>query len=148
MKSDRTGSYSVRMDAAEIDQLIHENEESFNRRDPEVMIASWDARCEWHPFLTAEVEGAQGYRGHDGLRQWFKDIDEMFSEISWHPDSVKNLEGDRVLVLGTIRGRGRTSGVEVETPIGQLIELRDGMILRGWAYPSHEQAMLAAGLKA
>jgi len=132
------------MDAEEIDALIRRSEESFNLRDPDAMVAGWDPECEWHPFLTAEVEGGQGYRGHEGIRQWFSDLDEMFSEVSWHPASAKDLGDERYLILGAIKARGRSSGVEVETPIGQIIELRDDLILRGWAYPSHEQAKLAA----
>jgi hypothetical protein len=132
------------MEAEEIDVLIRQSEESFNLRDPDAMIEGWDAECEWHPFLTAEVEGGQGYRGHEGLRQWFEDVDAMFSELNWRPDSVKDLGEERYLVLGTIKARGRSSGVEVETPIGQILELHDGLIQRGWAYPSHEQARQAA----
>lgn len=132
------------MEAEEIDELVHRSEESFNLRDPEVMLERVDAECEWHPFLTAEVQGGAGYRGHEGIRQWFLDIDEMFSEISWQVESVRDLGGDRFLVLGEIRGRGRSSGVEVESPIGQILDLRDGKIVRGWAYPSHEQAKQAA----
>ncbi len=124
------------MEAEEIDELVHRSEESFNLRNPEVMLERVDAECEWHPFLTAEVQGGAGYRGHEGIRQ--------FSEISWQVESVRDLGGDRFLVLGEIRGRGRSSGVEVESPIGQILDLRDGKILRGWAYPSHEQAKQAA----
>ena len=72
-----------------------------------------------------------------GLRQWFKDVDEMFSEITWQVQSVKDLGDDRVLVLGKLKGRGRASGAEVESPIGQIFEFRDGRVVRGWAYPSH-----------
>jgi hypothetical protein len=59
---------------------------------------------------------------------------------------LRDLEDDRVLVLGHIHARGRTSGAEVSSPIGHLFELREGRVLRGWAYPSHEQALRAAGL--
>ncbi len=130
----------------EIDELVRKGVESYNARDAEASLASWDPECEWHPFLSTEVEGAPAYRGHDGLRQWFRDTDEMFSEVEWRVETVRDLGDDRVLVLGHIHARGRTSGAEVSSPIGHLFEFRDGKVLRGWAYASHEQAMQAAGL--
>ena len=136
------------MDAEELDRLVHRSKDSFNRRDPEAMIDRWDPDCEWHPFITAEVEGAKGYRGREGVRQWFRDTDEIFSEVAWHIEEFQQLGDDRVLVLGQLEARGRASGVEVNSPIGQLFEMRDDRIVRGWAYPSHEEAKAAAGIGA
>ena len=130
----------------EINELVRQGVDSYNARDAEASLASWDPECEWHPFLSTEVEGAPAYRGHEGLRQWFRDTEEMFSEVEWRVEAVRNLGDDRVLVLGHIRARGRTSGAEVSSPIGHLFEFREGRVLRGWAYPSHEQALSAAGL--
>jgi ketosteroid isomerase-like protein len=134
------------MDAEELDRLVRESAESYNSRDPERMIEHWDPDCEWHPFISAEVEGRQAYRGRDGVRQWFRDVDELFSEVQWRVEEAHDLGDDRVIVLGQLKARGRTSGAEVESPIGQLLELRGGKIRRGWAYPSHEQVRQAAGL--
>ena len=134
------------MDAEELDRLVRSSAESYNSRDPEVMIDRWHPDCEWHPFISAEVEGRDAYRGRDGVRQWFRDVDELFSEVGWTVEGFHDLGDDRVVVLGQLEARGRASGVEVQSPIGQLFELRDGLLLRGWAYPSHEQALQAAGL--
>jgi ketosteroid isomerase-like protein len=130
----------------EINELVRRGAESYNARDAEAGLASWDPDCEWHPFLSTEVEGAPAYRGHEGLRQWFRDTDEMFSEVAWQVEEVRDLGNGRLLVLGQLQARGRVSGVEVSSQIGQLFELRNGRVLRGWAYPSHEQAVRAAGL--
>jgi ketosteroid isomerase-like protein len=134
------------VDAEELDRLVRESAESYNSRDPERMIGRVDPDCEWHPFISAEVEGAEAYRGRDGMRQWFRDVDELFSEVHWQVEEVHDLGDDRIVVLGQLVARGRSSGAEVNSPIGQVFTLREGMILRGWAYPSHEQAMQAAGL--
>jgi ketosteroid isomerase-like protein len=130
----------------EIDELVRKGVESYNARDSEASLASWDPECEWHPFLSTEVEGAPAYRGHEGLRQWFRDTDEMFSEVAWRVEEVRDLGDGRVLVLGNIHARGRASGAEVSSQIGHLFEFRERRVLRGWAYPSHEQALWAAGL--
>jgi ketosteroid isomerase-like protein len=136
------------MDSVEIDRLVRRGAEFYNQRDPEAGLELWHPDCEWHPYFSAEVEGSSGYRGHDGMRQWFRDTDEMFSSVNWEVDKVRDLGDDRVLALGRLRATGRQSGVEVNSPIGQLFEFRDGRVLRGWAYLSHEEARLAAGLEA
>ena len=130
----------------DIDELVRRGVESCNARDPEAGLALWDPGCEWHPFLSTEVEGAAAYRGHEGIRRWFRDTDEMFSAVAWTVEEVRNLGDGRILVLGHRHARGRIGGVEVSSQIGQLFDLRDGRIVRGWAYPTHDQALRAAGL--
>jgi ketosteroid isomerase-like protein len=132
------------MTPEELDELVRQGVDTYNRRDVDAAVLLWDPECEWLPFLTAGVEGEGGYRGHDGIRRWFQDTDEMFSEIEWRVDDVRDLGDDRVLMLGNIRARGRASGAEVSSAIGQLFELREGRLLRGRAYQSHEQALSAA----
>ena len=127
-------------------ELFETGVDAYNGRDPEAFVARCETDCEWHPFLSSQVEGTSGYRGHDGIRAWFGDIDSMFSEMRAEVREVRDL-GDRVLGLGTIRARGRESGAEVSSPIGWLIEVRGGKLCRGWAYASHEEALEAAGVE-
>jgi ketosteroid isomerase-like protein len=142
----QTRDTRVPMEPEQIDELVRRGLDTYNRRDAEAGLAIWHPDCEWHPFMTAEVEGAAGYRGHEGIRQWFRDTDEMFSEVLWQVDEVRDLGDDRVLVLGWLRARGRLSGAEVNSPLAQLFEFREGKVIRGWAYLSHEQAKEAAEL--
>jgi ketosteroid isomerase-like protein len=90
------------MRSDEIDELVRLGLESYNARDPETSLPIWDPDCEWHPFLPAEVEGAPAYHGHEGVRQWFRDTDEMFSEVAWTVEAVRDLGDDRVVVLGRL----------------------------------------------
>ena len=62
-------------------ELLAQSRDAFNDRDPEAWIEAWNPDCEWHPFLTAREEGDPGYHGRNGVRAWFEDVDEMFSEI-------------------------------------------------------------------
>jgi ketosteroid isomerase-like protein len=126
-----------------IQKLIEDTLDAYNRRDPEVFVAGWHPDCEWHPFLTARVEGDPGYHGHNGLRAWFEDTDEMFTEVRAELDEVREV-GDLFVGLGRMNARGRGSGVEVSTEVGWVFELRGNKFLRGWAYTSHEDAIRAA----
>jgi ketosteroid isomerase-like protein len=62
-------------------ELFETGVDAYNRRDPEAFVTDCEPDCEWHPFLSSQVEGATGYRGRDGIRAWFPDIDSMFSEM-------------------------------------------------------------------
>ena len=62
-------------------QQIEQMRDAHNARDAESFAAVWNPDCEWHPFLTAREEGDPGYHGHNGIRAWFEDVDEMFSEM-------------------------------------------------------------------
>jgi ketosteroid isomerase-like protein len=124
-------------------KLLEDAGDAFNRRDTDAWVARWNADCEWHPFLTARVEGDPGYHGHNGMRAWFEDVDEMFSRIHVDLDKFREI-GDRILVLGRMNATSRIGGEEVETEVGWVVEPRGERLQRGWAYTSHDQALQEA----
>src|SRR4051812_36072206 len=106
--------------------MIEELREAYNARDPERWVALCTADCEWHPFLTARVEGDPGYHGHNGMRAWFEDVDEMFSAINAEIDDQLEV-GGRLLVFGSMTATGRGSGAEVSSEVAWLMELKDDL---------------------
>jgi hypothetical protein len=57
---------------------------------------------------------------------------------------------DEHLVLATLRvsGEGAGSGVEVESPpFSQLLEFRDGLVIRARMFETEAEALEAAGLR-
>jgi ketosteroid isomerase-like protein len=123
--------------------MLEQLRDSYNRRDPDTWVQVWNPDCEWHPFLTARVEGDPGYHGHNGMRAWFEDVDEMFSEIQVELGSFREV-GDRLLVLGQMTATGRGSGAQVSSEVGWVVEAKGDRFQRGWAYNSHEEAERAA----
>jgi ketosteroid isomerase-like protein len=128
---------------ADYDALLEQLRDSYNRRDADAWVGIWNPDCEWHPFLTARVEGDPGYHGHNGMRAWFEDIDEMFEEMQVEIDEYRKV-GDRLLVLGRMTAKGRGSGAEVSTEVGWVVEPKGELFQRGWAYTSHAEAERAA----
>ena len=55
--------------------------------------------------------------------------------------------GDRVLAIGTIRVRGRGSGVETNIPTAAIAEYRNGLLWRFKDYGEARLALEAAGLR-
>jgi ketosteroid isomerase-like protein len=124
-------------------KLLEDAVNAYNRRDPDGWVALWTPDCEWHPFLTAREEGDPGYHGHNGMRAWFEDVDEMFSEMHAELETFREV-GDRLLVLGEMTAVARGTGAEVRSDVAWVVEPRDERLWRGWSYASHEQARLAA----
>ena len=124
-------------------ELLEQSRDAFNARDPEAWIEAWNTDCEWHPFLTARDEADLGYHGHNGVRAWFEDVDEMFSEI--HADLSRFREiGNRLLVLGEMEARSRTTGEPVASEVAWVVEARGERLQRGWSYGSHAEGERAA----
>jgi ketosteroid isomerase-like protein len=64
------------------------------------------------------------------------------------PEESHDLGGERVLVIGTWRARGRGSGVELDSPQAYwLMHLRGGKVTQLRTFTDMEQAFDAAGLR-
>jgi ketosteroid isomerase-like protein len=121
--------------------------EAGNRRDYEAVLEELDPEVEWHPALLASLEGRPTvYRGHEGVREWFRDIEELFEELQTEFSEIRDL-GDRLIAIGTIRTRGRASGAKTESPIAYVTEYKDGKAIRIWTYLDPKEALEAAGLR-
>jgi ketosteroid isomerase-like protein len=125
-------------------ELFNKAIEAYNRRDIGAMLELWHPEAVWYPF-TAQVEGDDAYHGHEGLRQWWTNVNATFEELEASVGVVRDLD-DAVLALGHLRARFR-SGVTLDTEIGWLTRYRDGLGVWGRAYQSHSEALEAAGLR-
>jgi ketosteroid isomerase-like protein len=54
--------------------------------------------------------------------------------------------GDRIVAVGWLRGRGKGSGVEVETPVAYVVDVRGHKAIRVRTYLDPKEALEAAGL--
>jgi ketosteroid isomerase-like protein len=118
--------------------------EAMNSRD---FAAALDAHAE---DVTLAVHGKfqhlGGASGKNAFAQWFGDWYRQFggdyrSEIEESRDW-----GDRVLVVATDYGRGRTSGAPITERVAYVFTVDGGKIVRCDIYPSRAEALEAAGL--
>ena len=125
--------------------LLRRALEAFPRGEMEEMLSYMDPEGEFH---SAIVGGAEGnvYRGHDGFRRWYADSFESFEELRNEWSEFRDL-GDRVLALGHVKARARESGVELDSPLGFLVTVRDGKVVRSEGFLSRAEALEAAGLR-
>ena len=85
------------------------------------------------------------YHGHDDLRRYFAELDEVWSRYEMR---VLRLvpAGRRVAALCHLYAVGRESDLQVEENSAIVFTLEMGKIVRIDAYPTHAQALEAAGL--
>jgi ketosteroid isomerase-like protein len=133
--------------------MSQENVEAFkrgleagNRGDVETLLEELDPEVEWHSALHALLGGEQTvFRGHDGVREMLRDLNEAFGEIRIEMSEIRDL-GDRLVAIGHTRTRGRESGAETETPLAFVTEIRNGKTISIQAYLDPRQALEAVGL--
>jgi ketosteroid isomerase-like protein len=115
---------------------------AFADRDAERALALVDPAFEFWPQGTAELTGREeAYRGHDGLRRYFSDVERVWDELRVDPHDLR-VAGDGVVAFGTIEGRA--GGQEVRRPVIWVFKLRDERLLYARAVATAAEALAIA----
>ena len=94
--------------------------DAINRRDAEALLSELDPEVEWHGAILIAMGGDRAvYRGHEGVREWLRDVYETLSEFHADYPEIWDL-GDRTVAIGVVRGRGTASDAEIESPHGTV----------------------------
>ena len=121
--------------------------EAGNRGDVETLLEVLDPEVAWHSALHALLAGeATVFRGHDGVREMLRDLDEAFDEIHIELSEIRDL-GDRLVAIGRTHAHGGASGADVETPIGFVTEFKNGKAVSIRGYLDPKEALAAAALQ-
>ena len=72
--------------------------------------------------------GPRHYVGHEGLRQWMRDIAERFNAYS-RSDAIDVLADDVVMLRGTLFMRDEFGGADEEQAFAMIVHLRDDKAL-------------------
>ena len=115
---------------------------AFRRGDAEASLAHFDSEVEVD--MSRRGVGGVG-RGRDDLSriigEWVASWDDWREEI----EEIRDL-GSQVCVVAVQRGRGKGSGIEVETRYGVLYGFTGNTISRVTGYASPQDALDAARL--
>jgi ketosteroid isomerase-like protein len=123
---------------------MRESIEAMNRRDIQAVLRSMDPEVRFEHRLAA-LQG--NFVGLDGVRGWLADLAEHFDAWRIHCPDIRDLGDDRVLALGTVKAKGRESGVETELPFTVVATFRDGLITHFTDFGDKNQALKAAGVR-
>jgi ketosteroid isomerase-like protein len=118
---------------------------AYNARDIDAFIEHFHPGIELHSAYSA-VGGAD-YRGHDGLRKFFQDFEEMWEDGSRvEPEAYFDL-GDAVVSSYVVHGRRPPTGVEVDLPSALVARFQGGLIAYLKAYTHREDAFADLGVE-
>ena len=109
----------------------------------EAWLSLWDEEAEFVP-LRAQLEG-ESYSGHDGLMRFVAELAEDFEEVRFEIEETRDA-GGQVVGIGRFRGRGRSSGVDINVPVGVIQRVRRGKIVYTRLFSEPADALEAAGL--
>ena len=129
-------------------EIVRRMLEAWQRGDFDAWLSEADRNIEWHTVLERAVEGPESlYRGHEGLRRLWHFYRSELDGFEIDALEVRDVDDERVLLLGQFRWSGSASGIRTESPIGMLITVRAGRVVESVDYLSHAEALKAVGLE-
>jgi ketosteroid isomerase-like protein len=83
---------------------------------------------EFVPAIAAAVEGGS-VKGHDAVRRFWSDLDETWETFRISADDLREANG-RVLGIGRLTAKGRSSELELDQPIYTVLWFQADRIAR------------------
>jgi ketosteroid isomerase-like protein len=118
--------------------------DAFNRRDLDGFLALMDPELEFTSRVIP-VAGDVDYRGHDGIREWWKDLFAVFPDFRAEPLEIRDL-GEWTVLAGRVSGHGADSGAPFEQRIWQASRWCDGRVVSWRTFDTEAEALEAVGL--
>ena len=118
---------------------------AFADRDFDAAAKVLHPEIEIHPAIVGGPEGIV-YRGWNGNRQFWADIDATWSEFRIETQEFRDL-GDQVLVLGRAFAHGPGSGITLDQASAWIAAVRLSRIVRFQSFSTQREALEAAGLR-
>jgi uncharacterized protein len=126
-------------------EIVRKSFAAMGRGDLDTLLDLYDQDIEFEPLTGTRVETG-GYRGHQGVREYFKEADEVWDQVRPVVGEITTT-GNEVVVFGHCSIRGRASEIETDSPCSWVITVRDGKITRHRVYQTNGEALDAAGLR-
>ena len=83
------------------------------------------------------------YRGPEGLKEFWRMLQETFSELHWEPVEMFDL-GHAVVVETRLTAVGRGSDLRIESDESDVFWFSDGELVRLQGFPTKAEAMATA----
>lgn len=124
-------------------RLVERSYDAWSSGDFDTLFAIYHPECEWDNRRLGLPDIPPVSRGHDGMAEFHRITVAQFPELYVVAVEVVDLPGDRVLVEGRWEAPGgapRAAVLAAVPPHGQIIEFRDGLILRVEYFPTIAEA--------
>jgi ketosteroid isomerase-like protein len=126
-------------------ELVRRSFEAMSAWDVDALLRLYDPDVEFLPLTGTRVESG-GYRGHEGVRAYFAEAQDLWDVMEPEGHEFREL-GDSVVVTGHCRVRGRRSGAESYPACAWVIRVRDDTIVSHRTCMTYDEALQAASVK-
>ena len=128
-------------------ERIRRGYEAFNEGGVPAMAETfWASDVVWD-MRPMGIPGLGTYEGAEGIGAFMDEWLSAFDASDWQIEAIELIDaGDQVVAVGRQRGRGASSGADVELEFAQLFTVRDGKATRIVTYMTRDEALEAAGL--
>src|SRR5687767_6796329 len=118
-------------------EIVRRVYEAAARGDSRDVLALYDPTVEVDSRRVplTQMIGGNILSGHEALRVFFRERAEALDSAEDHCEELIDA-GDDVVSVVTVRGRGRKSGIGVETRMAGVWTIRDGRVVRVVWFPS------------
>ena len=124
-------------------ELVQRNHDAYNRRDLGAYLETVSESVSFRSRFS--VMDDRGYHGHEELSRYFVELDEAWQRYDMNLERLVD-GGAKVVGLFQLEAVGRESGLELEEYPGVVFTAEAGRIVQIDAYPTHAEALEAAGL--
>ena len=125
--------------------LVQSLYETFARGDIPAILDAMDPDIVWDIPQAPDYPLGGIHRGPQGIvNEFFSLIPTYYQEFAATAQHVVD-DGDRVIVLGEYRGKGKASGTVFQVPVTHVYDFRDGKWIRFQEYT--DTGTIAAALK-
>ncbi len=123
-------------------EIVRELFERFDRGgiDEALELLGDDFVASVPPSMSAEPDV---YEGHEGARRYFEGFDGMIEGLSFEALEMEE-QGEVVIAWMRFRGRGASSGIEVEQYVAVVNLVQGGQVVRMESHPDMETARAVA----
>jgi ketosteroid isomerase-like protein len=117
--------------------------DAITRGDMAAALNVCHPEIEFHSMLG--ISG-HAYIGHDGIRQYFADIESAWEEWRVEVERTSEAPDGRVVIVMTMEARGRGSGVRLAERMAHVWTLRETRLVHNRPYRRPEEALRELGL--
>jgi ketosteroid isomerase-like protein len=78
------------------------------------------------------------------VHQWWADVADAFEDVRFELLEISPIDDTHCLTIQRLRGRFRSTGIEVDGAWGAIVTVRDGRILSAMGYATPGRAKKAA----
>lgn len=116
--------------------------DAFNARDVGAALKYVHPDIELRPAGTAAVTGRAVYAGHEGIREYFADVAQVWPEgLEVRPVDFRAVAGS-VVAFGTVHGDDGSGPMQDD--VVWVWRLRDGLVTSGQVFSTRGAAIKAA----